>query len=942
MEAQSSASSPSLAVHRLRFLPFSPCAPTALALSPRPVGSSGRSLLAIGRQNGIIDLCTWVEGTAGATDKGWLVHTSLIPSGQSDRKVEALAFALTTGENYGPDQLRLFSISGGNSLTEHFLPSEFASLDGHQGGTRPKPSISKLPGTTRTLPSQGGVIWCMAASPLCRYIALGCEDGHIRIIDIREGRFEHLAHSNAAKAGVGEAVTRTDTAKGRIVSLAWGPPTKKAKQAKPQAFRRPGASKDNSDSSSSDSDDDEEEGWAESFLLAGTTSSQALLFSLSNGRVLQKLLLPKAKNDQTIVWSVAVLPDKTLVTGDSLGFVTFYDAQSRVPLSDGRFQAHDRGPDVLCLTVAADGKTVYSGSVDQKVAEYALLGKKWAHTASRRLHAHDVKAIVLDPPAAPPLGPQRRDLHSVVPILVSAGADLNIVLTPASPPSHVNVKQANRKKQGKAQQTEKPVKSLLSSSVNPVSSNPLTTFAATTQRRLPYVPSSSAGSRLAGSGVGSTSFCPARNWALVQTDSCIEVWAIDEPSSADPANAAGGDAEAAPGYHRLLQMEMTKRKSKLIAHSISPDGKYLVISDLYETKLYSLEMSLGELQPRRVKGFSPLFGEQEAPASSALTFTPDGRLLMASWPQAVVYMLSISSSKCEMIKYWVASKAINGKRAVVGRSGAKANGTAESSDASSDESDSSDDDSEEEDNTTRYRIDHFMITPDLQYLLCTASHHVWTYNLDLLSPHPRMLPSLPARPAGVCGHPTQFGVAAIALQDGSVRIVHLDEGSSGSGSQKSGQKWKALSKAIGGKLSNVRDAPTGLKWISTNASSSKEAILVVHGATWILTAREDATAAAPSTNGHTNGSKHKGKTNGSGKRKTKLAIEDPSSEEDSDDDNSQSSWLIRLTFRYQPLVHVGSLEGPTGDAALAVVEKPFFDLARELDGAWKREKRYGQ
>lgn len=117
--------SASLSTHRLRFLPFTPSAPTSLALSPNPIGSTGRSLLAIGRQNGSIDLCVWVDGADGSVAKGWINHTTLIFTGTTPKKIESLAFAQTSSENYGPDRLRLFSISGGSVLTEHFLPEEF-------------------------------------------------------------------------------------------------------------------------------------------------------------------------------------------------------------------------------------------------------------------------------------------------------------------------------------------------------------------------------------------------------------------------------------------------------------------------------------------------------------------------------------------------------------------------------------------------------------------------------------------------------------------------------------------------------------------------------------------------------------------------------------------------------------------------------------------------
>ncbi|PWN21384.1 hypothetical protein BCV69DRAFT_282113 [Microstroma glucosiphilum] len=928
MPASAASSSSSLPIHRLRFLPVSPSAPTALALSPEPVAATGRSLLAIGRQNGSIDLCTWVAGHHGAVAKGWLPQTTLLPSGTSPKKIESLAFAITSGEDYGPNKLRLFSVSGGSMLTEHYLPAEYGPSARFAQRSASRKSPIEIPGTARILSSQGGVIWCMSVSPLARYVALGCEDGHIRMIDIRDNRFEHLSHTNAAKAGVGECVAKTDMAKTRIVSLAWGPPNKKQKTLTPAQKARTTAAAQTTSDSDSDSDEEEDD-WTESFLLAGTTSSLALIYALPTGRVSQKLLLPKARNEQTIVWSVTVLPDKTLVTGDSLGFVTLYDAKSRVPLSDGRFQVHDKGADILCLTVGSDGKTLYSGSVDQKVSEFALLGKKWVHTATRRLHAHDVKAVVVDPP----LSPIRTQRSTITPILISASADFNLVLTPAAPPSEGSIIKSKGKKAGKTGEAAQ------SPSSNPVSSNAFVTFASTTQRRMPYVPAASAGSSLAGSGVGDVSLCSARGWAVLRTEKAIEIWEVQKEAA--PVEAAMPPAQPSAPYRCLLQMELTKRRSRLVSHSVSPDGQLLAVSDLYETKLYSLKVSLGELQPRKIKSFSTIFGaRQEAPASSAMTFTADGRLAFASWPTGSVYIVSVSATAdCSIVKAWSASNAVQGRRAVTGRGAAKANGQVNGhSNGQSAASSGSESDSDEEDqgNKSMSRIDHLVVTPDLQFLICTAGQHIFSYNLDVLSPHPRLLPSLPCRPVGIACHPNNADVAAVALQDGSIRIVHLEEGASSEQ-----PKWKSLAKAIANKVASVRDGPSGIKWVNSPAG----AILVLHGATWLLTAREN-------PNVPLQGDSSVAGVNGAAgtRRRTRLAVELTSSSEDDRQgrDGAEADspwWTIRSTFRYQPLVHVGPLRpmgSETSEEGLAIIERPFFELARDLGGAWKRQRKFGQ
>ncbi|CAO1637460.1 unnamed protein product [Parajaminaea phylloscopi] len=941
-EPQPSSPAP-LAVHRLRFIPYTPSAPTALALSPNTIGGSGRGLLAIGRQNGDIDLCLWVPGADGSVDKAWLPHTTLVREGQAGRKIETLAFALTSGDNYGPLRLRLFSTSGGSVVMEHFLPAEFAFSPSQASGSyAPRPIAKRLPGSVRTLPSYGGVIWCMAASPLNRYLAIGCEDGHIRLIDIRQDRFEHLALTEVTrgKDGSREAVTRTERAKSRIVSLAWGPPTRQPPAQRPSAALRARAGRDaESDSSDDDSsdDDDDEETASESFILAGTSSSVALIYSLSTGRATQRLLLPKSRSEQTIVWSTAVLADGTLVTGDSLGFVTLYDAKTKVPLVDGRFQSHDKGADVLCLAIGSDGKTLYSGSVDQKVAEYALINKKWVHTTSRRLHAHDVKSLVVSPPA--PKWGQQTHSTEIVPVLVSASTDFNVVLTPASPPSELTLRRHLPKTSGQRRPT-----AIVESLANPVSSNPLTTFASTTQRRMPFVPHSQSGSTLAGSGAGCTQLCSAKGWVSLRSAATLELWQLQhqDPASMSSTSVAGSNAStsSASPYRRLLAMEMSKRKSQLISHAVSPDGAYLAVSDLSETKLYSLRLFQGELQPRRVKGFSGVFGPEGAPAASAVTFTSDGRLVLASWPAGIVYVLTLGEEECRVVKAWSASAAVSGKRAVAGRRAAT-NG--HSSQASDDDDDDDDDDAGEEEEeehkegseeATRNRVDLLVVSSDLQYLLCGSGNHLWTYNLDTLSPHPRLLPSVRSRAVDVCPHPRDPAIAIVALQDGSVRLLNLEDNGS-----KSPARWTALVDGVNAKIAGVRDPPAGLCW----AQGGK--VLVVHGATWLLTANSMDVAQPPVANGSSNHkrTRSRGAEPAEGARHSEL-------ESVASTEPGMPFWSVRLTFRYQPLVHVGPVEpvGPVegvrghAGAGLAVIERPFFELAKGIEAAWKRERSYGR
>ena len=69
-----------------------------------------------------------------------------------------------------------------------------------------------------------------------------------------------------------------------------------------------------------------------------------------------------------LVWSVLLLSDLTVVSGDSTGHVCFYDGQHGTLIR--RFGSHQA--DVLALTSSADESFVFASGVDQKVRRVRL------------------------------------------------------------------------------------------------------------------------------------------------------------------------------------------------------------------------------------------------------------------------------------------------------------------------------------------------------------------------------------------------------------------------------------------------------------------------------------------------------------------------------------------------------------------------------------------
>lgn len=128
----------------------------------------------------------------------------------------------------------------------------------------------------RTLSSQGGPIWSIAANPASTILALGCEDGSVRLINLQ---YEELTH-----------LRRLDRVKSRILSIAWGPPV--PRQTKGQTAQ-----------ADSDSDDDDED-WTDSWLVTGCSDSSLRKWDLATGRVLDRMSTDKIRGERTLVWAV--------------------------------------------------------------------------------------------------------------------------------------------------------------------------------------------------------------------------------------------------------------------------------------------------------------------------------------------------------------------------------------------------------------------------------------------------------------------------------------------------------------------------------------------------------------------------------------------------------------------------------------------------------------
>jgi U3 small nucleolar RNA-associated protein 4 len=192
---------------------------------------------------------------------------------------------------------------------------------------------------------------------------------------------------------------------------------------------------------------------------------------------------------------------------------------------------------------------------------------RWVHSCSRRLHSHDVRALASWPPHTPLSGMHRhRFAADIAPIVVSAGLDMSVVLTPAA----------------LAAQT------VLSKVVNPLATSVTATFEESYQRRMGWTSGPS--------GVGVVRVARRARLVMVIGERDVGVWRIRARRTGDAAAMMDDANVNSWGWEKLLEMEL-KVRTNLIASAISDDGRWMVVSDLYETKLFALVTKVSVLPP---------------------------------------------------------------------------------------------------------------------------------------------------------------------------------------------------------------------------------------------------------------------------------------------------------------------------------------------------------
>lgn len=133
------------------------------------------------------------------------------------------------------------------------------------------------------------------------------------------------------------------------------------------------------------------------FIASGSMDT-IRVWNVKTGHAIHKMTTGRsAANKATIVWCIAVTKNMTIITGDSRGKLSFWDGT--VGAQTESYQSHKA--DVLTLCLTDDDNEVHCAGIDANIITYrniAVRGDlhKWVKSVQRKVHDHDVRALVMN------------------------------------------------------------------------------------------------------------------------------------------------------------------------------------------------------------------------------------------------------------------------------------------------------------------------------------------------------------------------------------------------------------------------------------------------------------------------------------------------------------------------------------------------------------------
>lgn len=122
------------------------------------------------------------------------------------------------------------------------------------------------------------------------------------------------------------------------------------------------------------------------------------VWNVGTGQAINRMSVSR-RGKEVIVWSLAFLSDNTIVSGDSLGRLIFWDSS----IGDQIESYSTHKADILSIAVSDDEKSLFCSGVDPVIMNFIKVNKnvnkvteaQWVKNVQRNIHEHDVRGLVL-------------------------------------------------------------------------------------------------------------------------------------------------------------------------------------------------------------------------------------------------------------------------------------------------------------------------------------------------------------------------------------------------------------------------------------------------------------------------------------------------------------------------------------------------------------------
>ena len=403
-------------VHRIRHLNYCPRSILRIASTPCPDGAL--SYLALSRQGGSVELVS--------VDQKWRC-VGQVP-GLRARDVDALTWV--SGAQTSDNQTKEAKLATRSYSRSEYEKAEQICQNQRLYGASRDGTIFEIDFNqqrhTNVIGSGGGGVFCME-SLCCKssgaFLAAGCEDGSVRIFKV-----DHMS-------GKISLVSTLPSAGLAILSLAWkkgatenegvGGSTIFAGIADGTIRRY--------DCVASSANDNVAGSAPKSFSTGLVLSEEDAEFNYQWRASFRMTLETLGRRTPTRVWSLIVLEDGTVVSGDSIGRVHFWDGHTGTIVKT--FQQNDSKADVLDLVASHDNRKVFASGVDTRVVCIERMPQanssahEWVISHTQRIHTHDVRSLATvwrDPVIMNGKGDRERRTGKRIELLVSAGVDTKL------------------------------------------------------------------------------------------------------------------------------------------------------------------------------------------------------------------------------------------------------------------------------------------------------------------------------------------------------------------------------------------------------------------------------------------------------------------------------------------------------------------------------------